>query len=140
MDLIKDIFKPVKVRIHNKSESLAKSKIKRFPKTGIEGWFKVEVVAALGQNIIKLQNRGPDLILENRVKIELKAATDLNPSYIRDGALKYSCPCLFLGDGDAIFAIEKLRQDRSIKIIDYALFSDGETNWIIGIIHCCPAR
>jgi hypothetical protein len=133
MDLIKDIFKPVVVRICNKLESLAKSRIKRFPKTGIEGWFKVEVVAALSEKVIKLQNRGPDLILENGLEIELKAATDLNPA-IRDGALNYSCHCLFLGNGDDASRIEKLKQDPSIKIVDYDLFSDGESKWIVGII------
>jgi hypothetical protein len=138
MDLIQDIFKPVVVRIRSKSESLTKSKIKRFPKTGIEGWFKVEVVAALGEKVIKLQNRGPDLILENglekQLEIELKAATDLNPQYIRNGALNYSCLCLFIGDGDDTVSLEKLRQDPSIKIVDSDLFFDGETNWIVGII------
>jgi hypothetical protein len=137
MDVIKDIFRPVVVRIRDKSESLAKSRIKRFPRSGIEGWFKVEVVAALGEKVIKLKNRGPDLILENGengLEIELKASTDLSPSYIRYGALKYSCHCLFLCDGDDTFGIEKLKQDPSIKIAAYDLFSDGETNWVISII------
>jgi hypothetical protein len=130
--LKEDIFHPIAVRIQVKADSL--KEIKRFLRTGIEGWFKVEVVAALGKKIKKLKNKGPDLIIENDLKIELKAATDLNLAYIRDGALKYRCPCLFLGDGNDPSRIEAIEKDPQIRFIGHEIFSDGENKWVIGII------
>ena len=53
--LKKVIFDPFAVRIRGETDSL--KEIKRFPKTGIEGWLKVEVVAALGKKILALKNR-----------------------------------------------------------------------------------
>ena len=41
---------------------------------GIEGWFKVEVVAALGDRVQRLCNKGPDLELgddNSTVMVEL---------------------------------------------------------------------
>ena len=132
--VLKDVvFDPVVARIQGKADSL--KEIKRFPKTGIEGWLKVEVVAALGKNIIKLKNRGPDLILENDLRIELKAATDLNVAgIIQGGALKYKCPCLFLGDGNDPRKIEAFGKDPRITLIDHVVVSDGENKWVLGII------
>ena len=132
MVLKEDIFHPVAARIQTKADSL--KEIKRFPRTGIEGWLKVEVVAALGKKIIALKNQGPDLIFENDLKIEIKAATDLNLAYIRDGALKYRCPCLFLGDGSDPSRIEAIEKDPQIRFIGHEIFSDGENKWVIGII------
>ena len=132
MDLKKIIFHPVAAKIRGKADSL--KEIKRFPKTGIEGWLKVEVVAALGKKIIALKNQGPDLILKNGLQIELKAATDLNLAYIRDGALKYRCPCLFLCDGNDPNRIEAIGKDPQIRFIAHEIFSDGENKWVIGII------
>jgi hypothetical protein len=130
--LKEDIFHPIAVRIQGKADSL--KEIKRFTKTGIEGWLKVEVVAALGKKIMALKNQGPDLILENDLKIELKAATDLNLAYIRDGALKYRCLCLFLGGGNDPSRIEAIEKDPQIRFIGHEIFSDGENKWVIGII------
>ena len=132
MVLKEDIFHPVAARIRGKADSL--KEIKRFPKTGIEGWLKVEAVAALGKKITALKNRGPDLTFENDLQIELKAATDLNLAYIRDGALKYRCPCLFLGDGNEPSRIEAIEKDPQIRFIGHEIFSDGENKWVIGII------
>ena len=132
MLLKKVIFHPVAARIRGKANSL--KEIKRFSKTGIEGWLKVEAVAALGKKIIALKNRGPDLLLENGLKIELKGATDLNLTYIRDGALKYRCPCLFLGDGNDPSRIDAIKKDSQIRFIEHEIFSDGENKWVIGII------
>jgi hypothetical protein len=132
LDLKKIIFHQVPARIRGKADSL--KEIKRFPKTGIEGWLKVEVVAALGKKVMALKNRGSDLILENDLKIELKAATDLNLAYIRDGALKYKCACLFLGDGNDPSRIEAIEKDPQIRFIEHEIFSDGENKWVIGII------
>jgi hypothetical protein len=67
MVLKKVIFHPVAARIRGKADSL--KEIKRFPKTVIEGWLKVEAVAALGKKITALKNRGPDLIFENGLQI-----------------------------------------------------------------------
>jgi hypothetical protein len=86
VDILKaEIFEPVANRIKDEAESLRQ--VRRFKCSGIEGWFKVEAVAALGKRVEGLQNRGPDLRLLD-VCIELKAATDCNTVYILKG-LRY---------------------------------------------------
>jgi hypothetical protein len=51
--------------------------VKRFGRCGIEGWFKVEVVAALGKRVWQICGRGPDLLLNDGTDagagLELKA-------------------------------------------------------------------
>lgn len=96
-ELKEGVFVPISSRIRERLDSLRY--VKGFPRSGIEGWLKVEAVAALRGRVTALQNKGPDLLLETGLQVELKGATDLNPSWIRQGALKYAVPCLFLGDG-----------------------------------------
>ena len=131
MDLEKDIFKAVAARIRQRADSL--TNIKRFPVTGIEGWFKVEIVAALDQRVRRLQNKGPDLLLDDDTEIEIKAATDFNRVYFFDPIRKYGCPCLFLGDGKNP---ELLTEDLSeeFEIVAYEIISDGMNNWLLGLI------
>jgi hypothetical protein len=130
-DYLNPIFHPVAERIRNKADSL--KEVKRFKRSGIEGWFKVEVVAALRKKIKNLNNRGPDLTFEDGLQVELKAATDLNPTGIRDG-IKYGFPCLFLGDGGDPSRIEAIKKDPKIRVIELEIFSDGENKWVIGMI------
>ncbi len=132
MDLKTDILIPVAKRIRERADSLRV--VKRFPRSGIEGWLKVEAVAALGDKVKKLQNKGPDLVLQDDLTLELKGATDLNPSWIKGGALKYNAPCLFLGDGRQPERIAALRADGTIELIGYEVFSDGNSEWVVGII------
>ncbi len=94
-------------------------------------WYEI---AALKGKVIKLQNKGPDLILEGQFSIELKGATDLNPAWIANGAIKYNCPCLFLGDGENPERIAVLKKYQGIKLLGYEVFSDGNAEWIIGIV------
>ena len=99
INLKKDVFQKVALRIKHNADSLRN--IKRFPRTGIEGWFKVEIVAALGKTIRSINNKGPDITLEDGsdegMKIEIKAATDFNPTWcFIDPIRKYGCPSLFL--------------------------------------------
>jgi hypothetical protein len=131
MDLKEDIFLPVASRIRTRADSLRA--IKRFARSGIEGWLKVEAVAALDAKIKQVQNTGPDLELGDGTKIELKAATNFELSWIIDAGLKYKCPCLFLGDGKDRAKIEKINQLSNINLIGYEIFSDGESDWVIGI-------
>ena len=131
LDLKKDVLLPVAKRLKKRADSL--KQIKRFPKSGIEGWLKVEVVSVLGNKIIKLQNKGPDLLFTEDTQIEIKAATDFNLTYLRDGALKYNSPCLFLGDGSDKSRINQLANGQ-IELIGYDVFSDGASDWVIGII------
>ena len=63
INLKKDVFQKVALRIKHNADSLRN--IKRFPRTGIEGWFKVEIVAALGKTIRSINNKGPDITLED---------------------------------------------------------------------------
>lgn len=126
-----EIFMPVLNRLIQRTDSLRE--IRRFPAAGIEGWFKVEVIAALGKKVAALQNKGPDLLLDCGMEIELKAATDLNPSYIRNGVLRDNVPCLFLGNGQDPALISKI-PGQGIKMLDYNVFSDGTNKWVIGLI------
>jgi hypothetical protein len=61
--LIAEVFEPVADRVKRKAESL--KHLRRFERCGIEGWFKVEAVAALGLRVKKIQNEGPDLLLRD---------------------------------------------------------------------------
>ena len=132
MDIKTEVFDPVARRIIGRSDSLRVAK--KFLRSGIEAWLKVEAAAALDDKIVALQNRGPDLLLKGNLQIELKAATDLNPSWIiKEGALKYNCPCLFLGDGQQR-RIDRLGADERVTLLVHKVFSDGENPWIIGIV------
>jgi len=112
--------------------------IKRFPRTGIEGWFKVEIVAALGKAIRSINNKGPDITLEDGsdegMKIEIKAATDFNPTWcFIDPIRKYGCPSLFLADGsDPKKLSYKLEDD--MEIVAFEVISDCVNDWLIGIV------
>jgi hypothetical protein len=103
----------------------------------------VEAVRALGDFVQILQNRGPDLGLADDCFIELKGATDCNPSWILDG-LKYQTDplyrrlaCLFIGSGSNISAcVERLKQDS--RVVAYEKFSIGTDDWIVGLIVPMP--
>ena len=132
MDLVGDILNPVISRILDRRDSL--KDIKRFERTDIEGWLKVEVVAALRNKVAELKNRGPGLLLEDNTEIALKAGTDFNPAYFIESSLKYNCPCIFLGDADKHKRIAELTSNSGIKIVGYKMFNDGVSDWIIGMI------
>ncbi len=132
MDLKVEIFDPIAKRIVERSDSLRV--VKKLSRSGIEGWLKVEAAAALDEKLVAFQNKGPDLLLKENLQIELKAATDLSPSWIvKDGALRYNCPCLFVGDGQRR-RIDRLRADARVTLLAYEVFSDGQNPWIIGIV------
>jgi hypothetical protein len=124
------VFEPVAGRVLQKADSL--KSVKRFPRSGIEGWLKVEAVAALGSLVCRLQNRGPDIKLTDGTMLELKAATDLNPKYIRDGVSKCEA-CLFLADASDPEKLSQLDGD-GIKVSIHRLFPDGSPDWVIGLL------
>jgi len=130
----RNIFDLIVKRVREKRDSL--EGLKRFQRMGIEGWFKVESIAALGEEqIAYIQNKGPDIKLRNNLEIELKAATDFNPRYIKDGAIKYQTMCLFLGDGNTQESIDRLVNDNDIEVIGIDTFQlvDGD-KWVVGLI------
>jgi len=130
IDLRNDVFLPVLAQMRERAESLRN--IKRFPRTGIEAWFKVEIVAVLGNKVKALRNKGPDLEFEDGTKVELKAATDFNKSYfILEPIRKYGVPCLFLGDGTGLPEFTPASSD-DFEVVGWEVFSDGE--WIIGLV------
>jgi hypothetical protein len=131
LDLKHDVFDPVVERIRKNIDSLPN--IKRFHRTGIEGWFKVEIVAVLGNRIRSLQNEGPDFILEDGTEIELKAATDFHKGFFLDPIRKYGSPTLFLGDGSNIDTLTKNIND-DIEIVGSEVISDGVNKWLIGLV------
>jgi hypothetical protein len=138
---IREICEPIFHRVKDRSESL--SGLHRFGNSGIEGWLKVEAAAALGSRFERFGNEGPDLLVrygDTNVMIELKAATDLNASYLRGGVTKYpsAVGCIFLGDGSNRDAIDKLGNDE-VRLAASTIFQDAEgAAWVIGFLH--PAR
>ena len=130
-----DIVKLVARRVRSRIDSL--DSVYRFKRSGIEAWFKVEVAAALGKTVSSLNNKGPDLNLADGQQIELKAATDFNPSYFCEGALKYNVPCLFLGDGGTKQRINRLKSMHKIRLVSFKLLH-GVNTWAIGCIVPSP--
>ena len=64
----------------------------------------------------------------------MKGATNFDLSWIKNGALKYETPCLFIGDGSDRTKINRLDSDENIKFIGYEIFNDGINEWIIGMM------
>ena len=93
--------------------------VKRFLRTGIEAWLKVQVVAALGERVRKLCNEGPDLLLDDGTdagtRLELKAGTNFDRGYFLQPLTKYGAPCLFLGDGAR--PMNKMYEQRNPELI-----------------------
>jgi hypothetical protein len=131
LDLKSDVFEPVAARKAERGDSLLN--IKRFPKTGIEGWFKVEIVAALGNIVKSLHNKGPDLLLTDGTQIEIKAATDFHKGFFVDPIRKYGTPSLFLGDGTDPTELTSCAEP-DIDIVGFEVFSDGKNNWLLGLV------
>jgi hypothetical protein len=130
-DLWSVVFSPVLDRVKKRAGSLRN--MKRFQKCGIEGWLKVEVVAALGERVRAIRGKGPDMLLSDGTELELKAATDLNLIYILSG-LEYGAPCLFLGDGDRNESFPTNDLD-DFEVIGCEVFSDGTGQWIVGLLN-----
>jgi len=136
IDLRKEVFVPVLARMKKRAESLGN--VKRFPRAGIEGWFKVEIVAVLGEKVRSLQNKGPDLVIEDGTKdgteVELKAATDFNRAWFLDPIDKFGCACLFLGDGTGRTGFKASAKD-NFEVVGSEVFRDGlGGRWIIGLV------
>ena len=130
---LRRILKAVVQRVTERVDSL--DPVFKF-KTGIEGWFKVEFVYALerlGEKVERLQNKGPDILLTGDLQIELKGASDFNPSYLSRGALKDNVPCIFLGSGEEIHNIEKLKANPRIHVIGIKKIQSKHT-WAVGCI------
>ena len=62
-DLRSVVFTPVLERMKKRAGSLRN--MKRFKKCGIEGWLKVEVVAALGEIVQEVRGKGADMLLSD---------------------------------------------------------------------------
>ena len=132
LDLKQDIFQPVVAKVKKRIDSLRN--VKRFSRAGIEGWFKVEIVAALGDKIASLKNKGPDLGLEDGTYIEIKAATNFDKSWcVVEPLRKYNgTPVLFLADGDNPAKLTKY--DDLYEIVDFKVVSDGMHDWLLGLV------
>jgi hypothetical protein len=131
-----EVFPFVIRRIKERKESLVNMGI--FKATGIEGWFKVEVVTALAgtKHAVKaLRNKGPDLHLESEIDIELKGATDFNISYLRSEMKRHGTFLLFLQNGSDRDRIKKLASYDDVELLCHETFSDGTNEWIIGLIY-----
>lgn len=141
-DLIKDFFQPIVDRVKLQKDSL--ERIAKFSNTGIEGWFKVEIVAALGEKSKKLKNEGPDLELENGDLIEIKAATNFSKSWdITSPLEKYKNDAKFKAviflagykNGDPIEKFDKAKSNiNSFEEITKEKIFDGTNNCLIGMV------
>lgn len=133
MDLKSDIFDPVVIRIRQRVDSLRN--IKQFNRVGIEGWFKVEIVAVLGKEIESLKSDGPDLLFKDGTKIEIKAATDFHKGFFIDPIRKYEykASCLFLADGTNPKKLTNNISD-DVEIVAYEVISDGVGDWLVGLV------
>jgi hypothetical protein len=132
---MKEIFYLVAKRIEEKKESLRGLKEHRC--MGLEGWLKVEAVAALGEKVRHVRSRGADLEFESG-NVELKAATNFDSDYVKEGAMKYNAPCLFPGDGNNKENIDKIKIEKDIEIVALKLLKDGGEKWVIGMVR--PAQ
>lgn len=132
LDLKQDVFQSVVARVRERADSLRN--MMRFHNSGIEGWFKVEIVAALGEKVALVHNKGPDLTLEDGTNIEIKAATNFAKSWcVTEPLRKYGKPVLFLA-GRA--NPEKLTRgkDDSFEIVACEGVSDGTNDWLLGMV------
>ncbi len=132
-----EIFPAILKRIKERKDSLMN--MGKFDARGLEGWLKVEIVAALADSkhpVKDIRNKGIDLLLHGGIEIELKGQTNFVPSEIRAG-LKYGVPCLFLVSGRNKNTIKKLKSYRDTEILCYEIFSDGLNDWILGLIKPC---
>lgn len=130
-----EVFPIVLNRIKERKGSLVN--MVKFPVTGIEGWFKVEIVTALANTkhaVKQLRNKGADLQLESGIDIELKGATDFNGGYLRSEAKKHRTFLLFLQNGSDVGKIKQLESYDDIELLCYETFSDGRNEWIIGLM------
>jgi hypothetical protein len=137
---LKSIFQQIASRLESRRDSL--SEIKKLENSsngskgmGIEGWLQVEAVKALGEKIKKVQNRGPDLIIDDNGKkfdIELKGMSNFS---VTDNSFKahqadtYLFLCDF--DGNQEKKLERLKNIKKWKLIDYRKFNDGVGDWIL---------
>ncbi len=130
-----DIFLFVADHIKRSKKSLRL--IKNYKNSGIEGWFKVETIAALQDCVKEVRDNSPELVVvvhEKMMEIGLKAATDFNPYQIKLAAVQHKTPCLFLADGSSKEKIEELLSDKDIEVVSRATFRDNGNKWIMGMI------
>lgn len=132
LDLMQDIFQPVVARVRERGDSLCN--IMRFKNSGIEGWFKVEIVAALGNKVCRIQNKEADLKFEDETEVEIKAATNFSKYWCVSYPLeKYRQPVLFLAGGANPGTLTRAK-DHSFDIVACEGFSDGTNDWLIGMV------
>lgn len=70
------------------------------------------------------------MILKDGTEIEIKAGCGLDAAHIRNGALKYNVPCLFLGYGGNLALLDNDR----VTLLAHSDLSDGRDNWTVGLI------
>ncbi len=130
-----DVFLFVSDHIKRSKKSLKRARDYKY--SGIEGWFKLETIAALQDYVKEVRNKSPELVVEvheSRMEIALKASTDFDPFQIKLGAIQHKTLCLFLADGDSQDTIQELLSDTDIEVVSRATFGDNGNKWLIGII------
>jgi len=132
LDLKQDVFQSVVVRVRERRDSLRS--VADFPNSGIEGWFKVEIVAALGKKVKSVNNKGPDLEMEDGTNIEIKAATNFAKSWcVTEPLQKYGKPVLFLAGRASPEKLARSKDD-TFEIVACEGFSDGSNDWLLGMV------
>lgn len=144
MNIKSEIFVSMCDRIDQQKDSLPAARRIKFG--GIEAWFKVEVLTALGQKVKHVSNRGPDLELQGNIFLELKASTNYRAAWITSSLLRQiadpkwrSCYCLFLAEGsNSDTKIKKLIEKYRVQVLDYCVINDGFGDWLIGLVEPVP--
>lgn len=158
LDVVHDVFKPVSKRIRSECDTgRLGSFLNEFygsdvPATaGIEGWFTVQVILTLGEDVKTMNlTRGPDLGLrgvDSTIWLELKGAANLCRDYLHKGVTKYCddsrfpnfAGCLFLGDGSDESKIDELSEG-GVELIEREIIPNGERTWIVGLLTSSKSR
>ncbi len=130
-----DVFLIVADRIRKRKKSLRQ--VRNYRYSGIEGWFKLEAIAALQDYVKEARNKSPDLVVkvhESQMEITLHASTEFDPFQIKLGSIQHKTLCLFLADGSTKEKIEELLSDKDVDMIRRSTFKDNGNKWVVGMI------
>jgi hypothetical protein len=133
----KEILRMVLARVNEKRVSLNEFSEAVGPQgVGLEGWLKVEAVAALRNlGTMTVHNRGPDIDIQinEKVKksIELKASNLPSLSYAKNWRKKYrKAVCLFIVKGCDVAKEREKANKEGIEI----LLENIDPDWVLGLL------
>lgn len=140
---IETLINEVACRIETALDSL--NNIKKFIGHGIgfEGWFKIEVITALGDNVGPPKNKGADLDVQingKRCKVELRCKNEFEMSWIERGLKDHpdADMCLFLTrmpEPEKLNKLDKWKTSLNLKKLELIGKKVTEDKmWMVGIL------